>query len=247
MAGQLGYCKYHKKQERLCRSHLIPHAFYKKYSADDKGLLLCEVGAPYTKRVPIGIYDTQIICSEADNKIGRYDQYATEFFDWKIDAPLYPDMTGRTAYKLESCNFEMLNLFLMSLIWRCHHADIGPFKKFSIGNKFEAKLLAKLLNGDGSLETWFQFILFRLEGSEESQPFKFPVRTRREGLNLVQAYLLNWKIVIKLDSRPGPEWFRAFAVRPNAPIIIRCEEYLGSNEFKNDLNTFKMLDHSWAK
>jgi hypothetical protein len=247
MAGQLGYCKYHKKQERLCRSHLIPHAFYKKYSADDKGLLLCEVGAPYTKRVPIGIYDTQIMCSEADNKIGRYDQYATKFFDWKIDAPLYQDMTGRTAYKLESCNFEMLNLFLMSLIWRCHHADIGPFKKFSIGNGFEAKLLAKLLSGDRSSATWFQFILFRFEGSEEPQPFKFPIHSRLEGLNLVLAYLLNWKIVIKLDSRPGPEWFRAFAVKPNAPIIIRCEEYLGSNEFKNDLNTFKMLDHSWAK
>ncbi len=232
MSSELGFCNFHQKEEILCKSHIIPYGFYKKYTELKDGFISIDVKTGIERKLPKGVYDKGIMCSDADNGIGKYDEYAINFFDWETEHFLYQNTEGKYFYKIDEFDFIKLNLFLMSFIWRCHHSTQVEFKNFNIGNTYEGRIRDKLVNLDGSLVSWFRFIVLRFESEVDLIPFQSPHCVRYEGLNFVNLYILNYKIVVKLDNRIAEEVDEHFSAHPNKPLIVRKEIYSKTKDFE---------------
>ncbi len=110
-------CKLCDKEKKLIRAHIIPESFYskghKKLYADD---------LIYEKKMPKGLYDTEILCGECDNKIGKLDGLAKKILMDKkgVTSFVYHSNVNPeqflNVFKLDNKSmYDSLNLFFISL------------------------------------------------------------------------------------------------------------------------------------
>jgi hypothetical protein len=233
----MGFCHYHQKVEILCKSHILPKGFYRTIlDLENTDVLeLHAVGEKHSKRRPVGDYDSNLICSEADRIFGVYDKHAIDFF--KTESPQsIINYRGREFIRNENFDFQKTTLFLLSFLWRAHHSTLAPYKNFSLGPKFELKIRTALLEEDGSEQSWFSYIIFWQYGPHDDLllPFKYPFQQKVNGLNFVFSYFLNFKVAAKLDSRPLPRDLKVFAASEIRSIVMPAEKYSKSPEYRND-------------
>jgi hypothetical protein len=139
---KFGFCRYHLKDEPLCKAHILPRAFYRRIiESDGEGFWLAERGNKFVKRMPGGLYDQNIICREADAEFGVYDNYASSPLSTWMPERLHITAGNREWYKIERFDYEKYCLFILSYIWRCHNFNMTPYKTFSIGAIFESRIL----------------------------------------------------------------------------------------------------------
>ncbi len=134
------YCHYHEQdEEALCKAHIIPKCFYNKtkphqsYNAN---------GTIDAKHYQNGCKDNNIICKQADNLIGQYDeeafkilkkniqQHQVHFFNNSLNKPFY-------YYFSNEFNYKKLRLFFISLIWRASISSAPEFKNIKLSKKYE--------------------------------------------------------------------------------------------------------------
>ena len=237
-----GWCRYHHKSESLCKAHILPRAFYRRISGiDGEGFWLVTKGRQHAKRIPNGLYDQTMICAEADREFGKYDNYAIQLFSEFSPSTVYHDRDGRQFCQLDEYNFDLLSMFILSYLWRCHHSNLDPYRGFGIGRKFEEKIRTLLNTKKFDESYWFDYIvtIFYSSPDELLFPLKFPFNAKKFGLNIIICYFFNYKVLIKLDSRPTPDWFRWASARRGSPLKILASSYDGSVEHQSDLKAFR--------
>jgi hypothetical protein len=74
------------------------------------------------------------------------------------------------------------------------------------------------------------------EPSEIVLPIKFPFTIKLDGLNIIVIYILNFKLIVKLDSRRTPEWFKPLAAKAQRPFVAAAYKYRESPDFNNDVS-----------
>lgn len=239
-----GFCQYHKQEEILCKAHILPRAFYRRVAdVHGEGFWIVGENQKHVKRAHAGLYDPSILCGTADSEFGVYDEYAVEFFSVAIPETLHCTPDGREWFKVGGFDFHRLTLFLLSYIWRCHHSKLEPYKEFVIGSVFEGRILEKLKSKNSSPVHWIDYIItiFYSNPTDLVFPLKLPSIQKVKGLNLLFLYFLNFKVIVKLDARPTPNWFRFAAAAPGKALVVPAICYSGSAEHRNDLSSLQRL------
>ena len=137
-------CKYCNKTKKLCNAHIVPRNFYLNYktikyrSINDKGKY---------KIWQCGEVDKNILCSDCDNLLGKYDNEVQKLLLQDIEKYLIFRDQNFALYEIESShyNYEYIRLFFISLIWRASISNLDEFKYISIG-KYE-NIASDILQG----------------------------------------------------------------------------------------------------
>ena len=129
-----GFCKYCGIEKELCGAHIIPKAFYHVH--DHSYIGLSSEGSMDLVHSQSGLKDYNILCSECDRLLGKYDQYAANILKNKLlNYPMLPEEYSHKKiqlYLLTKNNFDYLKLrkFFISLVWR---ASISKICNVSLG------------------------------------------------------------------------------------------------------------------
>ena len=129
-----GYCKYCGIEKELCGAHIIPKAFY--HIHDHSYIGLSSKGSIDLVHFQSGLKDYNILCSECDRLLGKYDQYAADILKNKLlNHPMLPKEYSHKKvqlYLLTKNDFDYLKLrkFFISLVWR---ASISKICNVSLG------------------------------------------------------------------------------------------------------------------
>lgn len=239
-----GFCQYHKQEETLCKAHILPRAFYRRVAdVHGEGFWIAGENQKHAKRAHAGLYDPSILCGTADSEFGIYDKYAVEFFSTAIPKTLHCTADGREWFKISAFDFHRLTLFLLSYIWRCHHSKLDTYEEFAIGDAFEERIIEKLKYKDSSPVHWIDYIvtIFYSNPRELIFSLKLPSVQKVDGLNFLFLYFLNFKVIVKLDARPTPNWLRFAAAVPGKVLVAPAVSYRGSTEHRSDLNSLQRL------
>ena len=154
-----GICKYCGQEKELCKAHIIPKSFYKL--AENKTFWgVSSDGRKDLKTCQNGFKDCEILCSDCDNIIGKYDDYAYKVFYSELlqyrryGTPLFLMTNNQFDYK-------KLRLFFISLLWRASISKTDACSMIQLGEKYE-NLALRVLKGEiPDQEDLFHPIVFK--------------------------------------------------------------------------------------
>lgn len=161
-------------------------------------LLLVGTDIERKSRTPIGSYDSQILCSSCDNKIGKYDNYAVKFVKMS-GFKVHP--TGK-GWTLNGVDQKKLKLFCISYLWRCSITERSEFSGVSLGGKHEESIRLMIKNDEAGTQQDYTTTFSRFSSGKEVGGILFPAKTRIASLTHYEGYLPGlYKFWVKVDSQ----------------------------------------------
>jgi hypothetical protein len=183
--------------------------------------------ASFPKRMPVGVYEKQI-CHKCEVSLGPGDGYIKIFLNSK---PYTVKGEGVVGYVYNEYNLDLIEKFVLSLLWRSSISQHDCFNAVRLGDDFETKVKNYLIGKtERPSEVQYYFKKF-----DQCPGILMPIRLKVESLNTYLFNLGMWNIYIKVDSRPLIGVLEEFADHSHEIWVIH-EEFRNSDSYKVMLN-----------
>ena len=131
-------CKGCNEKKKLIKAHIIPKSFWVGLrDGDEPPKLMTDKTDIYPRRLPIGVYDKNILCRGCEDKFQMIDDYGQQLLLKEESKHKELTHNGKVAgYKIDNFDYNLLKLFFISILWRASVStqdfyakiDIGPFE-----------------------------------------------------------------------------------------------------------------------
>jgi len=223
-------CKLCDRETKLIKAHIIPEKFFICLRSEKKAPELhSNVKNVYPKRIPIGIYDKNILCAACDNKIGVWDNYAQNLLLGEFSEENAIHVNGeKVAYKIENYDFDKLKLFFLSIIWRASISSEPFYEKINLG-PYQDVIKKMILNADPGAEDQYQVVLAKFS-DPNIKSILDPHMDKFDHVNFIRVYLTGFVAYIKVDKRKCPGFMNDLFMRGNEPLILPLRDVQGSQD-----------------
>ncbi len=218
-------CKLTNTEGKGINAHIIPKSFY---AIDPEET----TEGHYTKRCPIGIYDSGIVTDEGERVFSDWDDYASELLiEKKLSFEPMIHNGEIVAFQIHDYDYKKLKLFFLSVLWRASVSTQPFFKEVNLG-PHEVEIKEALLEGNPKDSNWFSVSIAKWSDHPEGAGMMNPYRTRFDGLNYYVMYLEHYIVYYKVDKRIADAAFNAIQLREHSPLIAVGRELKASKELK---------------
>ena len=226
-------CKLCGVKEASCKAHIIPRQFYHRMRKKSPHLLTYNIGSSVERSTTqSGVWERGILCPKCDGKLGQFDDYAYKVLPATTDARKFHHFApGLSVYELGNVDVEKFRWFLVALVWRAAVATHPLFRSVKLGpyeERFRNVLLKTDLNALGSVAA--VVCLFQPPNYEEI--FFKPLRSKYDGVNVIQFYLYSWKLLLKVDQRNFVAPFDDLALSSGRQAFAFVHDFLSQEEIK---------------
>jgi hypothetical protein len=228
-------CRLCGAEKDLIDAHVIPRPFFGEVdSGHRRAKVMSNRDAEFPRRLPIGLYDPQILCAPCDNLIGTWDEYGVEVLIQKRHAfkPV-PSADDPVAFVLDQFDYARLKLFFLSVLWRANESSLPFFSKVQLG-PYRDRLFQMLSTEDPGSAEEFSVLLsaFTLENKipDAGTPILDPHPERWEGVHAYRLSLGAITAYVKVDQPPYSASLAALVLRPDHPLTLIAREFAGSAE-----------------
>ena len=233
-------CKGCKKDKKLIKAHIIPRSFWIELNEGERPpKLLSNTEGYFPKKVPIGIYDRTILCSDCEQKFQEIDSYGKQLLladkDKQKEVINDEKVIGFIA---EEFNYDLLKLFFISILWRASVSSHKFYSRIKLG-PFEERAKQMIWENCAGEHGDFSCFLARFSDELGRSLFMDPHREKRGGVNFYRFYLLGYVLYIKVDKRPTPVSWEPFVIKRNSPLCIISRDLNNSKEYKVIRNLVK--------
>ena len=210
------FCKLCGENNKLVKAHIIPESFWKHLQVPGKVAKLLARNS-YPIRVPVGVYDSKILCGECEKKFSDWDSYGKGFLIDSFDksAIPYPDRDDVLAYIIKNYDYDKLKLFFLSVLFRASVSKENFFSNVDIGTKHEETLKKAICNRQPLGPGFFSVILGTFSGVMPN-----PQRKKLSNVNGYYFFLHNFRFFIKVDQREISGFWHDFILKPEKELII---------------------------
>jgi hypothetical protein len=201
----------------LIRAHLTPQSFA-RWVQGDSGPNILVSPSRYTKRLPHGLFDPDILCETCDGFLNtQYDDPAFELLKTidlrlsELPAPIAAD----AYFEHRGANCTLLCGFVLSILWRysisrlpdTSHVNLGPYQGRAREVLWGAKTLADFPE--------FQVICQRYAPGpvETRKMYSSPVDMRGPEFFSYGFSIIGFHFIAKVDRRPFPPIYTPFVLK----------------------------------
>jgi hypothetical protein len=237
MAAKDGICRFCGKCGPLVKAHLIPEAFFRAIGTgkDAPILLSNNLDMPFPKRLPIGVYDVELLCDPCERRFDRVDAYGTKTLLHTLRGAALSPMRHESqviGFEASGIDQALLLRFFIATLWRASVTKNPVFARVALGARYEE--LAKGAVTSDSLASDFGAVLavFKSpEGDDQSIGLMDPFRQRDEGVNIYRFYFGPYHAHIKVDQRPFARSLQIAALGSNPLLRIIRRDFQRSKDF----------------
>ena len=220
----IGICKLCSQIKNLINAHIIPASFW---NVGSKPLaVFSDINMAKPRKSPIGIYDSNILCDDCDNQLGKLDQYALENLIRKsVTTNLSSHGVSKKYTPIDACK---IHNFILSVAWRASKSKHDFYSEISLG-PFEDKF------GEGFKfphTNSLTFEIFIAEFDTNILPYLQPKSVRVDNVNGVLLYLGRFKIFVKTDQRTLQNTVGSLKLQNGNEVITSVESWAKSPEKK---------------
>lgn len=218
------------QEKKLIKAHIIPESLFEPLVAGPLPLeIRTNTPGKYTKKAPIGIYDSTIVCEECERLFSPWDDYAQSILLKKYPDEAYVFYKGqKLALKLETIDYAKLKLFFISLLWRASVSKQEFFARVNIG-PFEIVLRELLLSKAPGEPENFAVTISKFEDPLGTIILD-PHRDRFDGINYIRFYLAGYIAYIKVDNRRSLKTLGGLKLSAEQPLFIILRDFKKSKE-----------------
>lgn len=215
-------CKLCGEETKLIKSHIIPESFYRDAYTENRGIMVRK--DDYSKRLPVGIYDKEIVCAGCEKTFQKWDEYGYNFFNKILttSGKMIQRKGENIALLFNNIKYKELKLFLMSVLWRASVCGDEFFDQILLGS-FENILREKIISTDAGTSQEFAILIFKFD-LPKYDVLHPPYKTRLDsGVNGYRLFFFNAEIFIKVDKRVMDEYDQLI-LNPSQPLIVSFKE-----------------------
>lgn len=225
-------CCYCRQDKKLIKAHIIPEGFFRRLREGQNPLkMLTNIAGEYPKKMPIGVYDKNILCDECEKIFGVWDEYAQQLL---TDEPLHgePILYGTQCigWRVTEYDYTLLKLFFISLLWRASVSKQNFYQKVNLGS-FEEKAKELIAQKNPGTSDEFGVTLAKFDHPLSSSMLD-PHLERIGGVNYYRLYLAGYVAYIKVDKRKAPKPLLDFLLKEGQPLIIISRDFSNSAELQ---------------
>lgn len=222
-------CRLCQQEKKLIKAHIIPEGFFRLLrSGDIAPEMHSNSPGSFPKRMPVGVYDSTILCGECDRRIAPWDNYGQQVLLQRFQEATPITHQARTvAWSVEKVNYIELKLFFASLLWRASISSHSFYKRIAVGPFFEKRLGKMVLESEPGDSQEFAVILARFE-DVSMMAMLDPHRERFDHVSFCRFYLSGFVTYIKVDKRPVPEPLSELRLQAGKPLTILTRSLQGS-------------------
>jgi hypothetical protein len=214
----------------LVKSHIVPESFCKLLSSPKNAARLVRTGE-YPTLAPIGAYDSNILCSDCEKKLGIPDDYAfaflhggkTNFESIELDQTL-------VAFATINFDYKKLKLFVLSVLWRASVSKIEFCSLTQLNDKNEERLRQITLCGVEPCEEEFPICCGKIIFDERGGMIPGPFEETREGVKLFRVSTGEFYFWVKVDAKPWPGLLLPMVAKPGEILLFTASEMRDSPE-----------------
>jgi hypothetical protein len=232
--AKTGKCVYCSERKPLVRAHAIPRALLNipPQSTDGPPELVTNKAGTFPKRVPIGVYDSQILCARCEATFSEVDDYGARILLQETDSLVtVPNNDSPEWHVLRSYNYSILKRFFMAVLWRASVSEHDFYSKVQLG-PYEARLAAMLRDENPGTPDDFAVVLWIYDPHPVSTISLDPFATRVDDIHCYRFKLNRYVFWIKADKRPYPKEIREIQLKPTPPLIILHSPFADSQDHK---------------
>lgn len=218
-------------EHKLCKAHIFPRGLARDLSPKGGHNRIITTEGSRAAGQPLGEFDPSILCSDCDNVLGRFDDYAVETcrqIDWT--------RVGRTGELFSHAPFDgdLFARFVLAVLWRASISKrmswsgikLGPYEERAATLLFDGKLPVELPG--------YEVVLGRYasENHDARKFYSIPVRFRSPHFNAFSFAAGGFQVIAKFDQRPFPGMFQDLVINGRSNLtayLTRLEETV---EFK---------------
>ena len=221
-------CRLCLQEKRLINAHIIPEGFFRLLrSGNVAPEMHSNSPGSFPKRMPVGVYDSTILCGECDQQIAPWDDYGQQVLLQRFQKATPITHQARTvAWSLEEVNYTNLKLFFVALLWRASISSHNFYKRIAVG-PFEKRLREMVLESEPGDSQEFAVILARFEDVSMTAMLD-PHPERFDHIFFCRFYLSGFVSYIKVDKRPVPELLSELHLQVGKPLTILTRSLQGS-------------------
>jgi hypothetical protein len=228
-------CKLCGTDKELIEAHVIPRPFFAEVDGGhNRAKVMANRAADFPKRLPIGLYDSGMLCATCDQQIARWDEYGIELLlQRRHELTPIPTVDDPVAFVRDSFDYSRLKLFFLSVLWRAHESTLAFFGKVQLGPHRD-RLFQMIVDADPGTPEEFSVLLsaFTIDNRfpKSGAPILDPHPERWEGVN---AYRLSFGVItayVKVDRAPFAGSFAELQLKPARPLTLIAREFQGSAE-----------------
>jgi len=157
-------CRLCLKDKKLIKAHIIPDFMHQKlYDSEHKLLKVQYSKLGNSKKISTGEYDKDILCAECDNKISKYESYASKviyggsFLNEKMpNFQIMRNQFGLESTFITNVDYNEMKIFLLSILWRGSITKRSNYNDIALSSKDEEIIRQQILN------------------EQAGEPFEFP-------------------------------------------------------------------------
>lgn len=225
-------CKFCGKEKKLIKAHVIPEAFFRRLrDGQDPPRLLTNAEKSYPKRMPIGVYDSTILCAECEKLFGDWDNYAQDLLGVEPkDATQVVENGQVVGYEIYEYRYDLLKLFFISLLWRSSISTHRFYSRVALGS-FEAIAKSFIERRDPGMPQDFSVTVAKFNHPHGQSIFN-PHHEKWDQVNYYRFYLGSYVVYIKTDKRKAPGLHARFMMKPGEPLHIIRRDLERSKEMQ---------------
>ena len=225
-------CKFCGNETDLIKAHVIPAGLFRRLQRGKKPLeMMTNKAGEYTKRRPVGVYDSTIVCSKCESIWQEWDNYAQLLLaDKLLNGRVQYHNNKKICYIVDNYEYRRLKLFFISMVWRASVSSQPFFSKVSLG-QFEDVAKNHIASNDPGDSEVFSVNLAKFD-HPLAESILDPHDDKYSDVNYLRFYLAGYIAYIKVDHKPPPKLFSQVAMAENRPLYIICRDFEKSKELK---------------
>ena len=227
-------CRLCNEEKPLVDAHIIPRSIYEevKDSRDSHLVVVQNKDGTYPKKSRIGFYDSTILCSDCDGRLGKYDEYGKQLI-FSLNTTSEPVRTkdGRlVALKVSDYDYPRLKLFFLSILWRASISQLEQFARVRLG-PYESLLRDLIRANDPGTYSDFPVLISRFTDFDLRLTMMDPVFVRMDGgIRHWLLYLVACNPYIKVDRRMASPGMMNIVLAPDRPMYVVLRNFKSSKE-----------------
>lgn len=245
MAAKEGRCRYCEQLKPLVKAHIIPEAFFRAIGTGEGAPILVSnsQSSPFPKRVPIGVYDSEILCDCCERKFDGLDAYGTKTLLHTLRGDALKPMRHNglvIGFEASGIDQQALLRFLVATLWRASVSRNPVFARVSLGSRYEESAKRAVSGQDLSSDFGAVLAAFKgPDGVDQSIGLMDPIPQRYAGVNVYRFYFGPYHAHIKVDQRPFEPSLRLGALGQDPLLRIVRRDFEGSKDFESMKRTAK--------
>lgn len=227
----------------MAKSHIIPKSMYGGGLQDQSGPMRLYSSQKHSKpkRIPIGVYDTEILCIDCETSLSDWDNYANDLLYRQTPQPCFYDEGKPNALRYDDIDHNKLLMFFVSLLWRMHQSNHQMFTPVRLG-KYEAIFKSAIKNRNRIKIPELDVIIDTFDHTS-GEIVQGPRKQKIDGLNCYRVYLAKYRCWIKVDQRPFFGTNKLLSLSNGNPFHTRLIDFVNSNERKSLTRLVKRNRH----